>query len=168
LFRLIRTPSGKRVFDTVTLRLPVLSGIIRKTNSALMTRTISSLVSAGVPIVRALEITSKVVGNVHFQDSLAVAAQEVAKGGKVSESLAAYKHIYPVIVIQMIAVGEETGETAKILGKLADFFEAEVTAVTKNLTSIIEPILMLIIGSVVGFFAISMVQPMYSVLNAIQ
>ena len=95
------------------------------------------------------------------------AAKQVGKGLKISESLKAYTHIYPIIVIQMIAVGEETGETGKILGKLADFFEEEVTTVTKNLASIIEPLLMLVIGAVVGLFAISMMQPMYSVLNSI-
>jgi type IV pilus assembly protein PilC len=168
LYRFIKTKPGKRAFDTVSIRLPVLSGIIRKTNAALMTRTLSSLIFAGVPIVRALEITSRVVGNVHFQDSLSGAAKQVGKGLKISESLEAHKHIYPIVVIQMIAVGEETGETGKILGKLADFFEEEVTEVTKNLTSIIEPLLMLVIGAVVGFFAISMVQPMYSMLNSIQ
>jgi len=168
LFRLWKTKTGKRVVDTVNLKIPIFSGIIEKVNAALMTRTLSSLISAGIPIVRALEITSHVVGNVHFQDSLADAAKKVAKGAKISESLQDYRHIYPIVVIQMIAVGEETGETGKILAKLADFFEAEVTNVTKNLTSIIEPMLMLVIGAVVGFFAISMVQPMYSLLAGLQ
>lgn len=168
VWRLIKTKPGKRAVDTASLKMPVLSGIVRKANAALMTRTLSSLVSSGVPIVRALEITSGVVGNAHFKDSLDSAAKEVGKGAKLSVALQPYAHIYPVVVVQMISVGEETGETGKILAKLAEFFENEVANVTKNLTSVIEPLLMLVIGAVVGFFAISMVQPMYSMLSGLQ
>ena len=150
------------------LKTPVFGNIIRKTNAALMTRTLSSLIASGVPIVRSLEITSQVVGNVYFQDSLAVCAKSVAKGGKLSASLKEYGHLYPIVVVQMVEVGEETGETGHILGKLAEFYEEEVGQITKNLTSIIEPILMLVVGIAVGFFAVSMIQPMYGMLSAIQ
>ena len=167
LFRLWKTKAGKRIVDTIVLKMPIFSTIVRKSNAALMTRTLSSLISSGVPIVRSLEITAHVVGNVHFQDSLTACSKEVGKGAKLSEALGKYKDIYPIMVIQMIAVGEETGETGKILAKLAEFFEGEVADVTKNLTSILEPVLMLIIGAVVGFFAISMIQPMYSMLGSI-
>ena len=85
-----------------------------------------------------------------------------------SEALKFYENIYPMTVIQMISVGEETGETSDILSKLADFFEEEVSNATKNLASAIEPVLMLLIGAAVGFFAVSMVQPMYSMLGAIK
>ena len=168
VLRLTRTSSGKRMFDALVLRLPILGNIIRKTNAALMIRTLSALISAGVPIVRGLEIASKVVGNVHFQDSLVVASDKVAKGEKLSDTLRKYTNLYPIMVPQMIAVGEETGETGSILRKLAEFFEGEVSQITKNLTSIIEPILMLIIGAAVGFFAISMIQPMYGMLGSLQ
>src|SRR3989344_3480948 len=143
-------------------------GITQKMNAALMTRTLSSLITSGVPIVRSLEITSKVLGNIYFQDSLEVSAQRVGKGEKLSAALKSYGHLYPVVVVQMVEVGEETGETGNILAKLAEFYEEGVTQVTKNLTSIIEPILMLIIGATVGFFAISMIQPMYGMLSAIK
>src|SRR3989344_358434 len=168
LFRFIQTGTGKRLFGQLLLHAPVFSGIVRKFNAALMTRTISSLIEAGVPLVRGLEITSKVVGNSFFEDSLKEAAVRVGKGSRLSEVLREYRSLYPVIVIQMVEVGEETGETGSILAKLAEFYEEEVTQVTKNLTSIIEPILMLIIGAAVGFFAVSMIQPMYSMLGAIQ
>ena len=107
------------------------------------------------------------MGNVHFQDALLDAATQMKKGAKLSNILGKYENLYPVLVVQMIEVGEETGRTAEILEKLADFFEEEVTSITENLTSIIEPILMLIIGAVVGFFAISMIQPMYSLLGSV-
>ena len=167
-FRLIKTKPGRRILHRFLLKTPVFGNIIRKTNSALMTRTLSSLIASGVPIVRSLEITSQVVGNVYFQDSLSACAQNVGKGGKLSSSLKEYEHLYPIVVVQMVEVGEETGETGHILGKLAEFYEEEVGQITKNLTSIIEPILMLAVGVAVGFFAISMIQPMYGMLSAIQ
>ncbi|MEK7535435.1 MAG: type II secretion system F family protein, partial [Patescibacteria group bacterium] len=167
-FRFTKTKPGKRVFDALILRMPLFGGITRKMNTALMTRTLSSLIASGVPIVRSLEITSKVVGNMYFEDSLSVCAQKVGKGGKLAAALGEYGHLYPVVVVQMVEVGEETGETGNILAKLAEFYEDEVAQVTKNLTSIIEPILMLIIGTMVGFFAISVIQPMYGMLNALQ
>jgi len=167
-FRFTKTKPGRRMLHRFLLKTPVFGNIIRKTNSALMTRTLSSLIASGVPIVRSLEITSQVVGNVYFQDSLAACAQDVAKGGKLSASLKEYGHLYPIVVVQMVEVGEETGETGHILGKLAEFYEEEVSQITKNLTSIIEPILMLAVGAAVGFFAISMIQPMYGMLSAIQ
>ena len=161
-----KTTIGKKILDTATLRMPVLGGIIKKTNSAFTARTLSSLIASGVPIVQGLEITAHVLKNVYFQNVLLHAAKEVQKGTKLSSVLQLHTGLYPKIVVQMVEVGEETGQTAEVLSQLADFYEEEVTNVTKNLTSIIEPILMLIIGATVGFFAISMVQPLYSLINA--
>ncbi len=164
---ILKTQTGKKIIDTLLLKIPVISSLIKKTNSAYTVRTLSSLIASGVPIVKSLEIVSGTLGNVHYKNAVLAAAQIVKKGGKLSEALSAYSDIYPPIVFQMIQVGEETGETSNILSKLADFFEEEVGNATKNLASVIEPILMLIVGGVVGFFAISMVQPMYSMLGAI-
>lgn len=166
--RLIQTKEGKKIIDKIFLKIPIISTIIKKTNSAFTVRTLSSLIMAGVPIVRTLEITSGVLGNIYYKEVINRAVEKVRKGEKLSEVLKPYQNLYPPIVIQMIAVGEETGETSKILSQLADFFEGEVTNATKNLTAVIEPVLMLIIGAVIGFFAISMVQPMYSMLQAIK
>lgn len=168
VWRAGKTAPGRHVLDTIYLKIPIIGGIVQKTNAALTTRTLSSLIFAGIPIVRALEITSRVVGNTHFRGALIASAEKVRKGAKVSEALHPYEGLYPSVVIQMLEVGEETGQTSEVLRKLADFFEGEISNVTKNLTSIIEPILMLVIGVVVGFFAISMIQPMYSMLGAIQ
>ena len=169
LFRLVlRTKIGKLVFDTFILKIPIFSPIIKKTNSAHTVRTLSSLIAAGVPIVRSLEIVSNSLGNVNYKKAIWQAAEEVRKGGKLAEALKGYENIYPSLIIQMIEVGEETGETANILEKLADFFEEEVSNATKNLSAVIEPVLMLIIGAAVGFFAISMIQPIYSMLEVIE
>jgi len=164
---ILKTKTGKRIKDSLILKFPVISPIIRKTNTAHTARTLSSLIAAGVPIVRSLEIVSQTLGNFYFREVITEAAEKVRKGGKLSQALMPYQNLYPPVVIQMIEVGEETGETSSILAKLADFFEEEVTTVTKNLSSVIEPLLMLLIGGVVGFFAISMIQPIYAMLGAL-
>lgn len=127
------------------------------------------MVASGVSLVSSLRITSEIVTNFYFKDILLKVAKQVEKGGKVSDSFEKFNknEIYPQVFIQMLRVGEETGETSKILGKLADFFEEEVANTTKNLASIIEPLLMLIIGATIGFFAVSMIQPLYSMMEAL-
>jgi len=165
---IIRTKTGKKVSDKFILKMPIISSIVKKTNSAYTSRTLSSLIVAGVPIVRALEIISRTLGNVYYKQALANAAEQVKKGSKLAEALSGYEEIYSPLLIQMVEIGEETGETSSILGKLADFFESEVTEITKNLSSVIEPFLMIIVGAVVGFFVISMMQPMYSMLSGME
>jgi type IV pilus assembly protein PilC len=164
----IKNEEIKKVIDKLMLKIPVFSQIVRNSSSAYMLRTLSSLIKAGTPLPRSLEITSGILGNYYFKNAIAEGAKRVRKGEKLSEVLRGYKNVYPSVVVQMMAVGEETGETSEILGKLADFFEEEVSNTTKNLASIIEPFLMLIIGAAIGFFAVSMIQPMYSMLGAIE
>ncbi|OGZ18236.1 MAG: hypothetical protein A2Z68_00795 [Candidatus Nealsonbacteria bacterium RBG_13_38_11] len=158
---------GKRVMDALFLKIPVVSALVIKTNSAQAIRTLSSLIAAGVSIIRSLKVTSDVLSNVYYKDALLESLEKVKKGEKLSDALKPYENIFPLVVIQMIKVGEETGQTAPILTKLADFFEEEIDYATKNLVSVIEPVLMIIIGAAIGFFAISMIQPMYSMLSAI-
>jgi type IV pilus assembly protein PilC len=163
-----RTKPGKRAIDFLTLKIPIVSPLIQKTNSAYAVRTLSSLITSGVPIVRSLEIVSGAVENVYFQETLKEASEKVRKGEKLSEALWPYQKLYSPTVVQMIQVGEETGETSTVLAKLADFYEEEVANATKNLSAVIEPVLMLLIGAAVGFFAISMIQPIYGMLGAIK
>jgi len=165
---LLKTKAGKRGFDKVMLKMPIISSIVRKTNSAYTVRGLSSLFSAGVPIIRALEIVSRALGNIYFREAMIDVAEQVRKGSKLSEAMSRHSDVYSSIVTQMIEVGEETGETSDILKKLADFFEEEATNAAKNLSAVIEPALMLLVGAMVGFFAVSMIQPMYSMLGAIQ
>jgi len=164
---ILKTKQGKQTIDYLFLRLPIISSLIKKTNSAYTVRTLSSLIAAGVPIVRSLEIVSGVLGNVYYKKIIAEAANEVRKGKKLSEALMNHQDLYPLVVLQMLKVGEETGETSNILAKLADFFEEEVGNATRNLASVVEPVLLLVVGAAIGFFAISMVQPMYSMLGAL-
>jgi len=167
-FQISKSRQGKKIIDKITLKIPIISPIIRNTNSAYTIRTLSSLISAGVSLPKSLEITSRTLGNVYYRMALTEAAEKVRKGEKLSEVLKPHENIYPKAVIQMIAVGEETGETSSVLVRLADFFEEEVSNATKNLASVIEPVLMIIVGAAVGFFAVSMIQPMYSMLEAIK
>jgi len=165
---ILATKSGRRVFDSLSLKMPIIASLVQKTNAAYTTRTIGSLLSSGVAVTAALETTSGVLGNIYFREALQKSAERVRKGEKLSSALKSFGELYPQVVIQMLEVGEETGETSDILQKLADFFEDEVTNTTKNMSSIIEPILMLFIGGAVGFFAISMLQPIYGVMGSIK
>lgn len=163
----LKTPRGKNAFDALVLKVPVIKGLSKKMNSARMCRTLGTLVDSGVPIVKALEILSHTLSNHFFSQSLYQASLEIQKGKTLYDSLKPYALLYPPLVTQMIAVGEETGSLTKVLAKLADFYEDEVNNVTKNLSTIIEPVMMVVIGAAVGFFALSMITPMYSVLNNI-
>ncbi len=160
-------PQGKKGRDWLFLHFPILANIVRQSNSAYITRTLSALIKAGVPMVHSLEIIARSVGNVYFREAIFEASRELKRGGKLSEVFSRYLNLFPPLVPQMMQVGEETGQTAEILSKLAEFFEQEVTNATKNLTAVIEPILMLIIGAVVGFFAVAMIQPMYSMISSL-
>lgn len=168
LWRALKSKKGKWVVDGFMLHAPLFSSLVQKINSAFFARTLSSLIGAGIPIVKSLEITSTVLDNRYFQKALVDAAEQVKKGAKLSQSLKSSGKLYPLVVLQMLEVGEETGQTGEMLAKLADFFEEEVNAITKNMASIIEPVLMLFMGALVGLFAVSMIQPMYSVLNSIK
>lgn len=166
--RLASSGPGKRALDTMLLKAPLIAPLVRRINGAFLSRTLSSLISSGVPIVEAIRITSRVLSNVHFREALMNASEEVQRGGKLSESLRKYDEFFPPTVVQMIEVGEETGQTSSILAKVAEFYEEEVAAQTKSISSLIEPILMLVIGGIVGFFAVSMLQPLYGMLQQIQ
>jgi len=166
--RVLKTKSGKRIFDNAALKFPAISTIVRNVNSAYTLRNLSALVGAGVSLPRALEITAGTVGNSNYTAALLDINERVKKGEKFSVAIASYGDIYPATAIQMVAVGEETGETSNILLKLAEFYENEVDEETKNFAAIVEPLLMVVIGTVVGFFAVSMVQPMYSMMDAVK
>jgi len=167
-FRLIyKVKKIKCKFHLIYLKLPIFGEIIIKVNSARFARTTSSLIEAGVDLVKTLYIASDTLTNICFKDSLISAAEQIKKGKAFSYALSNYPHLYPPMVLQMVKVGEETGTLADSLKTLAEFYEEEVNNITKNLSSIIEPLLMIIIGTAVGFFAVSMIQPIYSIMSGI-
>jgi len=167
LIAYFKADEGKKLKSSLLLKTPIISKITRETNSSLSLRILSSLLKAGVPIVRALEITSGALSNFYFKESLINASKIVEKGGKISESLKSYKNLYSPMVLEMMEIGEETGETSEILEGLANFYEEEATDSLDRLSSIIEPVLILAIGGIVGFFAISMLQPIFNMTGAL-
>lgn len=168
LISFLRTRLGKIFLSRLFLLLPVFGPLTWSSNSATILRTVSSLVSAGVSLTRALEISARVVSNVYYQRVLVEAQAKIQKGTLFSAILAENNKLFPVFAGEMAAVGEETGRLSDLLLKGAEFFEDDVDQVTKNLTTIVEPILMVIVGLAVGLFAISMIGPMYSLSNAIK
>ncbi len=166
-YKTLGTDQGRRFSSYLTLHLPFISSLTQEMNSATAARTLSSLILSGVSIVESLDITSKVVQNLYYRDILLRAKDGVQKGDPLSAFFQNQPKLFPVMVGEMIAVGEETGKLSVMLGNVAQFYEDEVEAVTKDMSTIIEPVLMIIIGLFVGFFAISMIQPIYSITSAI-
>jgi type IV pilus assembly protein PilC len=163
----IRTRIGKRVVSWLVVRLPVIGKIAKEANAARMARTLSSLLSSGVDVIRALKITEDVVQNYYYKKIIAEAAVRVEKGTALSETFIERKDLYPILVGEMISVGEETGQISNMLKELAIFYENEVEHKTKDLSTIIEPLLMVVIGGTVGFFALAMIAPIYSIADSI-
>jgi type IV pilus assembly protein PilC len=157
-----RTKFGTRVGSYMLLKTPMIGTLVRETNAARTARTLSSLLSSGVDVIGSLEITAEVVQNPYFRSVLADAKKGVGAGEPLSAAFTRREDLYPPFVGEMMAVGEETGALAEMLKRLALFYEDEVDRATKDMSTIIEPFLMLIIGGAVGFFAVSMITPIYS------
>ncbi len=164
---LSKIPKTQKYFDTFILYLPVIGTLVKEVNTARTTRTLSSLLASGVPMSRALFITKEVLQNFNFQKVVSDSILAIEKGRPLSEIFKANTKLYPVMVGEMMEVGEETGNLSVMLIEISNFYETEVDTKTKDLSTIIEPILMLFIGGAVGFFAISMITPMYSILDNI-
>ena len=162
-----RSPRGARTALWVGLHLPVVNELVRETYAARAARTISSLLSSGVPVISALSITEEVIGQNSFGKVITEAKAAVEKGDPMSGAFSAHPNLYPILMSDMAAVGEETGNEADMLKKIAEFYEEDVEERTKDLSTIIEPVLMLIIGAAVGVFAVSMIAPIYSLSSAI-
>ncbi len=160
-----KTKNGRRFIDSAILRLPIIGELVKKTNSSRTTRTLSSLLGSGVGIIEAISITEEVVQNHHYKEILENAKKRVEKGEPLSKFFIEADKFYPILVGEMMAVGEETGQLSEMLAEIASFYEEEVESATKNMATIVEPFLMVIVGAVVGFFAVSMISPTYSLLN---
>jgi type IV pilus assembly protein PilC len=159
--RYIRTPKGKYRFHSFLLRIPIIKGIIIKIAIARFARTFASLMSSGVTVLDALEVTGGAIGNKVIEEELKEAAKEVKNGKQLSEPLSRSDH-FPPIVAQMLAIGEETGQIDTILVKVADFYEEEVDAVIDGISSLIEPLMIIVLGGMVGMIAASVMGPIAS------
>lgn len=153
-----KSPKGRRQFDSLILKLPAIKTIIRKIAVARFARTFSALMGAGVAVLEALDVTSRAVGNVIYEEALKQAAIEV-KNGKSLSSVLENNELFPSIVAQMLSVGEETGQTDTVLLKVADFYEEEVDLAIEGISSIIEPAMIVVMGGMVGLIAASVMLP---------
>lgn len=164
---LFKSESGKRFLDVFSLKIPIIGLLVKEFNSARTARTLASLLSSGVEFVVAIEITRDVLQNHLYKNVLADVKARVQKGDPISEVFAKNSSIYPTFVGEMISVGEETGQLSHVLEGVAHFYEEEVDQKTKDMSTILEPFLMIFIGAGVGFFAVAMITPTYSLLGKI-
>jgi type IV pilus assembly protein PilC len=164
--RYYATLNGRRVIDRLSLKMPLFGDLIQKTATARFCRTFGSLSKSGVPILTSLEIVRDTAGNQVIAEAVDEARKEVQTGGMIS--IALQKHsVFPTMAIQMISIGEETGELDAMLMKVADFYEDEVEQAVKALTSIMEPIMIMVLGGMVGSILVSMYLPMFKIMDAI-
>lgn len=166
IMRYLKTPKGKYNFHALMLRTPIIKNIITKVAIARFSRTFASLMSAGVGVLDSLAVTGGAIGNKVIEEELANAAQAVKNGEQLSAVLGRSQH-FPKIVSQMLAVGEETGTTDTVLIKVADFYEEEVSVAIDGLASVIEPVMILFLGSGVGLIAASVMGPIASMSNQV-
>jgi type IV pilus assembly protein PilC len=167
LLRYIKTPKGKAQFHRLVLKIPGLKTIVMKVAIARFARTFSALMGAGVAVLEALDVTSRAMGNIVYEEALKAAAKEVKNGSTLS-SIIEKNPLFPSIVSQMLAVGEETGQTDTVLVKVADFYEEEVDAAIDGVSAIIEPVMIVIMGGMVGLIAASVMMPIAGLANQIK
>ncbi len=161
-----RTERGAMLIDRVKLTLPVFGDLVMKTCISRFARTFGTLISSGVPVLRALEIVSETAGNRVLADTINRARASIKEGEKISAPLYSSR-VFPIMVTQMIAVGEETGRLDQMLLKVSDFYDTEVDATLKSLTSLIEPVMIVGLGCIVGLIAVSVISPIYELVGSI-
>jgi type IV pilus assembly protein PilC len=162
-----RNPKGRRIFDKTVLKMPIVGSVIRKVAVARFTRTLGTMVSSGVPILDALDVTAKTAGNRTVEDGIYYVRTKISEGKTIAQPLLE-TGVFPSMVVQMIGVGEATGALDAMLNKIADFYDDEVDTAVSALTAMIEPLLMVFLGGVVGGFLISMYLPIFSIAGAIK
>ena len=167
LLRFLKTPKGKRILHTVVLKTPGVKTIVMKVAVARFSRTFSALIGAGVPVLEALSVTAHAVGNVLYEQALLDAISQVKNGVSLS-SVIEKNPLFPAIVSQMLSVGEETGQTDTVLVKVADFYEEEVDVAIDGLSSIIEPVMIVFMGGMVGVIAASVMLPIANLSQSVK
>jgi type IV pilus assembly protein PilC len=165
--RYVSKPDGRLRIDRMLLRVPVLGDVLRKSAVSRFTRTLGTLVSSGVSILDGLEITAKTAGNRVVQDAIMESRSSIAGGDTIAAPLKK-SGVFPPMVISMISVGEQTGGLDEMLSKIADFYDEEVDAAVGNLLSLLEPLMIVFLGVVVGGMVVSMYLPIFDMINAVQ
>lgn len=167
VFLYSKTKVGREHIDWLKLNIPIIGVVVQKSSIARFARTLETLQRSGVPLVESLSIVGKTSGNVHIERAIQHALNSLEEGQGIAKPLAT-TNIFPPLVTQMMEIGEETGELERLLSKVADFYEEEVDVAVKNLTSMIEPIITVFLGVVVGFIAIAVIMPMYEMMGEMQ
>ena len=162
-----KTDRGRKQWDTIKLRFPKIGDVVRKVSLARWSRTFSGSISSGVPILQAIEISGITAGNTIVAEAMDDVYESVKKGGSIAKPLSEHP-VFPPMVAHMVAVGEDSGQLELMLAKIADFYETEVDAKVKALTSLIEPLMIVFVGAMVGFIVISMYLPIFSIYNNIR
>ena len=162
-----KTERGRRVIDGFVLKLPVVGMLVRKIAVARFCRTLATLTSSGVPILDGLEITAKTSGNAIVEDAIMAVRKSVEEGKTISGPLAETK-VFPPMVVQMVNVGEQTGALDQMLSKIADFYEEEVDTAVAGLMKLLEPVMIVILGGIIGTIVTAMYMPMYAILQKIE
>ena len=162
-----KTEKGQRIIDAAKLRLPIVGDLIRKIAISRFSRTFGTLTQSGVPIMQALEIVADTAGNTIVRDAVLAARLSIREGQRLSPPLAA-SGVFPPMVTQMIEIGEEAGKISEMLDKIADFYDTEVDATIKGLTSMIEPLMIMFVGSIVGVIAVAVLMPIPKMQEALR
>jgi len=160
-----RTKEGRKIYDKIIIRIPFIGGFLEKSFFVRFAENLSTLITAGLPITRALKITKDTIDNFIYKEIVGEVEKEVSEGAKISSVLVRYPERIPAFVIQMIKVGEETGKLDKTLMEVVNFYQKEITNIVNNFMTLIEPILILILGLGVALLAISVLSPMYGMLG---
>ena len=163
----VATPGGKKQFDTILLKLPVIGDVVRKSAVSRFTRTLGTLISSGVSILDGLEITAKTAGNMVIHDAVMASRSSIAGGETIAAPLKE-SNVFPPMVTSMISIGEQTGGLDEMLSKIADFYDEEVDVAVGTLLSLMEPIMIVVLGVVVGGMVVAMYLPIFDMINTVQ
>lgn len=166
IIKILQTKKGQFIFQAILLRVPVFSDMMKKINIARFSRTVSSLLKTDIMIIKTFQITAGVVSNLHYRKVILEISEKIRKGGQIHETIKSYPSFFPPVVTQMIMVGEQTGELDTILSELSEFYEEEVEKTLEVLPSLIEPMLILVLGVGVGLMAAAIIMPMYFLTSA--
>ena len=165
--KLITTDRGEYIFHSVLLKFPLMGSLLRKVAVAKFTRTLGTMIASGVPILDALDIVAKAANNRIVEDAIYFVRDKISEGSNMADPLM-QTNVFPSMVVQMIAVGESTGAMDTMLQKIADFYEDEVEVAVEGLTKLLEPLMMVFIGGIVGTIMVAMYLPIFSVAGNIK
>ncbi|HHV95280.1 MAG TPA: type II secretion system F family protein [Clostridiaceae bacterium] len=160
----IKSPLGKRFWEEIKLKIPIFGPMLHKSVLARFSRTLSTLLEGGIPVIQALESAGSTSGSLLISEAIAEAAEQIIQGRNISEQLEGNK-LFPPMMIQMIAIGEETGSISSMLDKLAEFYEEEVATLTKGLTALLEPIMLVIVGIIIGAMIVALYLPIFTAIT---